>query len=76
MATRVMSESWRKEGKTKKETCRTVDERIDKNREEKVTGVVTGLSFMSLIFFEGLFFSSIAFLFSLNCLFKNRMGWM
>lgn len=50
MATRVMSESWRKEGKTKKETCRAVDERIDKNREEKVTGVVTGLSFMSLIF--------------------------
>lgn len=39
MATRVMSESWRKEGKKKKETCRTVDERIDKNRE-KVTGAV------------------------------------
>lgn len=65
-------------GEQKKETCRTVDQRLDKNREEKVSGVniEAGLSFMSLIFLEGLFFSSIAFLLSSNRLFKNRTGWM
>lgn len=65
-----------KKERQKKRHAELLMRELTRTERKKAAGVVTGLSFMSLIFFEGLFFSSIAFLFSLNCLFKNRMGWM